>query len=107
MIRSFVRRRGTASLLAAVAASLAATAPSRAWATSPGLVIDVTTLSGGKTADVSVGDVLTLKVYAVVTGADGTGANDGIQSAQGSFLSTGGMKGSLSGSLITPFNATS
>src|SRR3954447_22073842 len=103
MTKVSFRRRATASLAAAITATLAVAAPARTFAATPGLRIDVTTASGGKAIDASVGDILTLNVFAVVTGSDNTGANDGIQSAQGSFLSTGGMKGALSTSLINPF----
>src|SRR5215213_8892061 len=104
MMQVSVGRRATASLAAAIAATLVGSASALA---APGLQIDVTTLTNTKSATASVGDTLTLKVYAVVTGSDANGANDGVQNAQGSFLSTGGMKGTLSASLINPFIAVS
>jgi hypothetical protein len=75
-------------------------------------VIDVRTTSGGKTASVtSVGQVVSLNVYATVTGKDSTGSNDGFQSLAGSFLSTlsssGAVRGNLTASNVSPFNGSS
>ena len=51
--------------------------------------IDVRTTSGGKTVNVtSVGQVVNLNVWAIVTGADSTATNDAFQWAHGSFLSS-------------------
>src|SRR5207249_9696153 len=89
MTNSNVRRKQRSRLCAAAAVTAAAVAlPAIAPlpAADASLVIDLTTTTGGKSAIVNnVGDSLTLKVYAVVTGANGTGADDGVQSATGSF----------------------
>jgi hypothetical protein len=74
-------------------------------------VIDVRTTSGGKTASVTtVGQVISLNVYATVTGKDSSGANDGFQSLAGSFLSTlsssGAVHGNLTASNVSPFNGS-
>src|SRR4051812_26055586 len=74
--------------------------------------IDLRTTSGGKTVNVtSVGQVVNLDVWAVVRGSDSNAANDGFQWAHGSFLSSdvgGGVAaGSLSATVLTPFESTS
>lgn len=74
-------------------------------------VIDVRLPGGGKTVNVtSVGQVINMEVWATVTGSDANGANDGIQSLVGSFLSTNVGGGSANGTLVaenvSPFDAT-
>jgi len=73
--------------------------------------IDLRTTSGGKNVTVSsVGQVVNLDVWAVVTGTDSNSANDGFQWAHGSFLSSdvggGAAGGTLSASVQSPFDAT-
>jgi len=73
--------------------------------------IDLTTTSGGKSVVVtSVGQVVNLDVWAIVTGADATATNDAFQWAHGSFLSSdsggGAAGGTLSASVASPFDAT-
>src|SRR4051794_37036656 len=76
------------------------------------LTYDVRLSDGGNTKarTVSVGDVLTLQVYAVVTGTDSLN-NEGLQFAWGSVLSTGtgtSAGGNLSSlTLASPFNGVS
>src|SRR6266550_1620005 len=72
--------------------------------------IDLRTTSGGKTVNIaSVGQVVNLDVWAIVTGSDSTAVNDAFQWAHGSFLSTdvggGAAGGTLSASAASPFNA--
>src|SRR2546421_2820911 len=72
--------------------------------------IDLRTPSGGKTVNVtSVGQVVNLDVWAIVTGSDSTAVNDAFQWAHGSFLSTdvggGAAGGDFSASVASPFNA--
>src|SRR5688572_15034407 len=69
--------------------------------------IDVRVAGGGKTAIVeSVGDVVELEVWGIVTGSNETGIDDDLRIAVGSFLSSGnGVKGTLSARRIAPFNA--
>lgn len=67
--------------------------------------------TGAKSATVTtVGQVLNLEVWAVVTGKDASGSNDGFQSTAGSFLSTttaiGSVRGNLAAINIAPFNAS-
>src|SRR6267142_2769908 len=51
--------------------------------------IDLRTPSGGKTVSVSsVGQVVNLDVWAIVTAGDSTATNDAFQWAMGSFLSS-------------------
>jgi Ca2+-binding RTX toxin-like protein len=73
-------------------------------------VIDVRLVGGGKSVNVtSVGQVINMEVWATITGTDADGANDGIQSFVGSFLSTNITGGSANGTLaavpVTPFHA--
>ncbi|HEV8290406.1 MAG TPA: calcium-binding protein [Tepidisphaeraceae bacterium] len=73
--------------------------------------IDLRTTGGGKTVTLtSVGQVINLDVWAVVTGADATAADDAFQWAHGSFLSSdvggGAAGGTLSASVLSPFAAT-
>lgn len=72
--------------------------------------IDLRLASGAKTAVVSsVGQVVNLEVWAVVTGLNGSGADDGIQVAEGSFLSAnvngGAALGTLDAKLEPVFSA--
>lgn len=92
------------SIVAAVA--LGATASVQA-----ALVIDVRVANAADAKNITVapGDVVTLNVYAVVTGANAT-ADDGVQSLYGSFLSTQTGGGSATGDFSTftaaaPFTA--
>jgi hypothetical protein len=83
----------------ALAAAIAIPSVARA-----SLTIDVQLPTGGKSAVVSApGEQVQLQVFAVVTGTNATGADDGLQIAQGSFLSTGALQGSLAASVIAPF----
>ena len=60
--------------------------------------IDLRTTSGGKSVTItSVGQVVNLDVWAVVTGADGTATNDAFQWAHGSFLSSDAGGGAVAG----------
>ena len=73
-------------------------------------VIDMRLAGGGKVANVSsVGQVVNMDIYAVVTGKNATGADDGFQSVSGSILSAKTSGGSVSGNLtagnVAPFNA--
>ena len=97
MIPGKILMRHTA-LAAAVSAALASGALAS-------LTIDVQTAGGGKSAVVSAaGEQVQLEIFAIVTGSNGTGADDGLQIAQGSFLSTGGLQGSLAATVAAPFN---
>jgi hypothetical protein len=54
--------------------------------------------SATKSATVSIGQVVTLDLYSVLTAADGTLTNDGFQRTNGSFSSSnGGLLGTLRG----------
>ena len=89
--------RNTA-LAAAVSAALAPVAMAS-------LTIDVQVAGGGKSAVVSAaGEQVQLEVFAIVTGTSASGADDGLQLAQGSFLSTGDLQGSLAATEAAPFN---
>ena len=73
--------------------------------------IDLRTPSGGKTVSVSsVGQVVNLDVWAIVTAGDSTATNDAFQWAHGSFLSSdvggGAAAGTLSAAVQSPFDAT-
>jgi len=73
--------------------------------------IDLRTTSGGKTVNItSVGQVVNLDVWAIVTGSDSTATNDAFQWAHGSFLSSdvsgGAAGGTLAASVASPFDAT-
>ena len=84
----------------AFGAALGAAAAARA-----SLTIEVQLPSGGKSATVSTpGQQVQLDVFAVVTGANASGADDGMQIAQGSFRSTGTLYGNLAGGVVAPFN---
>jgi len=76
-----------------------------------GLLLDLQTATGGKSATVAhVGDVVTLNVYANVTGANATTLDDGIANAFFSIESnsSSGLNGNLSlVSLESDFSATS
>src|SRR5258706_12103936 len=63
--------------------------------------IDLRTPSGGKTVNVtSVGQVVNLDVWAIVTGSDSTAVNDAFQWAHGSFLSTDVGGGAAGGGFL-------
>ncbi|HEV8607253.1 MAG TPA: calcium-binding protein [Tepidisphaeraceae bacterium] len=73
--------------------------------------IELRTPSGGKNVTVTgVGQVINLDVWAVVRGADDDATNDAFQSAHGSFLSSdvsgGTAAGTLSATVLSPFDAT-
>ncbi|HEV7401990.1 MAG TPA: PEP-CTERM sorting domain-containing protein [Chthoniobacteraceae bacterium] len=73
-----------------------------------GLTYDLR-VNGGKVAYVTnVGQVITLDLYAQVTGATGNGAAEGFQDGFGSVLSSAGgnITGNLASSFVTPFNGT-
>jgi hypothetical protein len=75
---------------------------------SAGLTYDLR-VNGGKVGYVTaVGQVVTLDLYAQVTGGAGNGAAEGFQDGFGSVLSAAGgnIAGSLSSSFAAPFNAT-
>jgi len=75
------------------------------------LTIDLRLPDGTTTAEVSsVGQKITMQVWAVVKGKDATGSNDGLLDAAGSFLSSavsagGAPAGNLSAKPVAPFNA--
>lgn len=76
---------------------------------SAGLNYDLRVSGGGKTAVVtSLGQVITLDLFAQVTGATGNASAEGFQDGFGSVLSQAGgnISGSLSSSFVVPFNAT-
>ncbi len=76
---------------------------------SAGLNYDLRVSGGGKTAMVnSIGQVITLDLFAQVTGAPGNPAAEGFQDGFGSVLSSNGgnITGSLTSSFVAPFNAT-
>jgi serine-aspartate repeat-containing protein C/D/E len=63
--------------------------------------VDIRTASGGKTATVtSVGQVVNLDIYVVVSGKT-AGSNDGFQSVTGSILGTETVSGSIIGNLAS------
>jgi hypothetical protein len=107
MSRNFVRN----TLSAAIAvAGFAAVGPHAQAA----LLIDVRAAGGTpKSITVTAGQVINLEVYGVVTGAAGNAtADEGLQSFQGSFVSTLTGAGSAVGNFSTftassPFNAPS
>src|SRR6267142_2569292 len=67
--------------------------------------IDLRTPSGGKAVTVSsIGQVVNLDVWAVVTGADATATNDAFQWAMGSFLSSDVGGGAAGGTLEANLN---
>ena len=75
------------------------------------LTIDVRDTNGGKSSQVTPGEVLHLQAFAVITGQNADPSQDAFQSCQGSFLSTvvgfQGVGGDLS--IVTPqapFNAS-
>jgi hypothetical protein len=91
-------------LLASLALCLWLWQPAGATA---GLTYDLR-VNGGKVAYVTtVGQVITLDLYAQVTGAAGNGAAEGFQDGFGSVLSSAGgnITGSLSSSFVAPFSA--
>jgi hypothetical protein len=74
-------------------------------------VIDLRLPDGRKTATVtSVGQTVNIDVWAVVTGKDATGSNDGIQDLSASFVSTGStstsVKGNLAAANLAPFDGS-
>lgn len=74
------------------------------------LTYDLRLVGGGKAADVqTVGQVVNLELYAVVTGAAGNGALEGFQNGFVSILSSfsGNVSGSISGTVAAPFAAPS
>src|SRR4051812_27460315 len=79
--------------------------------TNAGLLVDVrafqkngVAVANPKSVAVNVGDTVTYRVFADVTG-NNANLPDCLQSLAGSFLSTGGIKGTLSVATITaPFN---
>jgi hypothetical protein len=73
-------------------------------------VIDIRGVGGVKSATAaSVGQVIPLQIWAVITGNDASGANDGIDSVTGSFLSTmtsdASVQGNLAAAPLAPFQA--
>jgi hypothetical protein len=74
------------------------------------LTLDVRVAGGAKSAAVtSVGQVVNLEAWAVVTGSNGNPADDGVQDIIGSFLSSnvsggGGANGTLRVTRAAPFN---
>lgn len=72
------------------------------------LTVDLRLPGGAKSAEVtSIGQKITMQVWAVVRGRDANGANDGLWMAAGSFLSSGsGPGGDLASAVIAPFNST-
>jgi hypothetical protein len=74
-------------------------------------VIDVRLAGGGKAIDVTqVGQVVNMEVWAVITGSNATGSDDGFQSVAGSFLSTssnsGAVLGNMSSVVLSPFTSS-
>ena len=74
------------------------------------LLIDVRLPGGGKSVEVTgPGQVIHMEAWAVITGTDGDGWTDGLQSLNGSFLSGnvggGAAMGTLSATNVSPFDA--
>ena len=75
-----------------------------------GLSLDLRLAAGGgKSADVAAGQVVAMELYAIVTGADTSTANEGFQFAWGSLLSSPVsaqplLSGSLAATPTAPFN---
>src|SRR5438128_5715041 len=74
------------------------------------LVIDLRLTGGGKQITVDhVGQAVHMEAWAVVTGGNASIADEGLQSAVGSFLSSntgvGSVRGDLSATRVAPFNA--
>jgi hypothetical protein len=72
-------------------------------------VLDFRLPGGGNTVTVnSVGQIVNLEIWATITGHDASGANEGLQLLQASFLSTnisgGAANGTLQTKLEAPFN---
>jgi hypothetical protein len=72
-------------------------------------ILDVRLPGGGKLVDAAaVGQIVQLEVWALITGNNATGVDDGIQSAAGSFLSTdvggGAARGTLEAAPLIPFD---
>lgn len=103
MISSLLSRLAQAGLLASCALAL--------WCpldhAAAGLTYDLR-VNGGKLAYVTaIGQVVTLDLFAQVTGAVGNDGLEGFQEGFGSILSTSGgnIAGDLSSTFVTPFNA--
>ena len=105
-------RKSKAGIAAAVAAAAATTT---ATATDRGLIVDVRALllNGQPLTGVDgpkhvqsisgPGDVVTLAVFARVTGTNGVN-DEFITSAAGQMVSSGSLLGNLNGSVVAPFN---
>lgn len=73
---------------------------------SASLLIDTRLAGGGKTADVQVGDVVTLEFYAVVTGNNANTSDEGLQTIMGAFRTVGSLKADFTSALIAaPFTS--
>jgi hypothetical protein len=75
------------------------------------LTVDVRVAGGAKSAAVtSVGQVVNLEAWAVVTGSNGSAADDGVQDVMGSFVSSnvsgGAANGTLRATNPAPFNGS-
>ena len=75
------------------------------------LVIDLRAADGTKAANVTtVGQVVNLQLWAVVTGTDNPGNQDGFQEVIGSIISThtasGSVHGNLAATVVDPFDDT-
>jgi len=72
------------------------------------LTVDLRVPNGGTTAVTSDGQVIGLELWATVTGANGTGTDEGLQNLYGSLVSTntsgGAALGTLKLTLTAPFN---
>jgi hypothetical protein len=76
------------------------------------LTYDLRLAGGGKSANVTPGQVVNLELFAVVTGADANASNEGYQNGWGSILSKSvsgatNLKGTLAATLTPTFNANS
>ncbi len=75
------------------------------------LTVDLRLSGGSQSAEITaVGQKIKMDVWAVVRGKDAKGANDGVATVTGSFLSsittgTGASSGNLSATPLAPFNA--
>ena len=75
------------------------------------LVIDLRVADGTKAANVtSAGQVVNLQLWAVVTGVNNPGTQDGFQEVIGSIISSetapGSVHGNLTATVVSPFNDT-
>ena len=76
---------------------------------SAGLKYDLRVTGGGTSAIVTAnGQVISIDLFAVVTGASGNAAVEGFQNGFGAISSStgGNIKGNLSATLVNPFNAS-